>query len=116
MSKPILVQKRKHLDLIDNVPSFDENIKFITANDYEDEIIYERDPATNKLIKVIIIDKQPTDYSYTANQEYLLMSRQGDHYNRIADWIPENHEIVQSEYENMNGYTTLNEGDIWKEI
>lgn len=77
--------------------------------------VYQKDPITGHLTRYLAMEDDKsynTDTDYGINQEWLLFQRQGDQYDRTAEWnrYPE---ITDAEEFNMSGVTTLNEGRVW---
>lgn len=93
------------LRVINSVPSIQSLPAFI----------YQRDSTTGQLTRYLALETDKsydTDPDYGINQEWLLFQRQGDQYDRTAEWnkYPE---ITDAEEFNILGVTTLNEGRIW---
>ena len=95
-----------------------ETLRVINRIPYIDNLpafIYQRDPTTGKLTRYLAIEEDKsydTDPNYGISQEWLLFQRQGDHYDRVAEWNTDP-QIVDAERDNEQGVTTLNEGRIW---
>lgn len=78
-------------------------------------LVYQRNPATGELNRFLATAADPgynPDPDYGITQKWLINARQGDHYDRVEEWN-KNPLIADAEAQNMQGYTTLNEGMVW---
>lgn len=78
-------------------------------------LTYLQDPQTGESVPQILNsdpDDVDPDPNYGIEQEWLLFQRQGDQYDRIAEWREEPDEADAEDY-NLQGVSTLNDGYAW---